>query len=124
MAKMRLRSPIVTLLLVTCAATARAQRGQGPLPFDTVGAHRGIPPDPSATAPNAKWLSGDTVIWTRITGRPSDASTTLRLEAWATDTSFGADQVEARRLPFDSCPFELSLYDAPERIGNPVWQST
>jgi hypothetical protein len=48
----------------------------------------------------------------------------LRLEAWATDTSFGANQVDARRLGFASCPFELSLYDAPERTGNPIWQST
>ena len=123
MSKMGLRSTTVTLLIVTCVSIARAQRVQGPLPFDTVGASRGIPPDPYAMAPNVKWLAGDTVIWTRVTGRPSTSSTTLRFEAWATDTSFGADQVDARRLRFASCPFELSLYDAPERTGNPVWQS-
>ena len=32
--------------------------------------------------------------------------------------------VDARRLAFASCPFELSLYNAAERTGNPVWQST
>jgi len=118
-----MRSTIVSLLIVTCVSIARAQRGQGLLPFDTVGASRGIPPDPFAIAPNVKWLAGDTVVWTRVTGRPGEASTMLRLEAWATDTNFGHDQGDARRLRFASCPFELSLYDAPERTGNPVWQS-
>lgn len=122
---MRVLSLIVTALIAACVSTAWAQRGQEPLPFDTVGARRGDPPDPYTALPNVKWLAADTVVWTRVTGRPSEAATMLRLEALALDTSLGiSEEADARRLRFASCPFELLLYDTPERTGNPVWQST
>ena len=53
------RHPDDHQLRLHCEGTARARASS----FDTVGASRGIPPDPYAMAPNVKWLAGDTVLW-------------------------------------------------------------
>jgi hypothetical protein len=104
------------------------------LPFDTVGAGRGVPPNRFEYSPAGKWLAGDTTVWAHLTVHPSarhaggdtvaDVSRAgPQIEARALSRDTSASTVRDIPLRFADCPFELRLHTDPRRRGAPVWSS-
>ena len=92
-----------------------------PLPFDTVGARRGVPANTFEFLPQVQWLGGDTRLWGRLTYFAQATPAVIELSADGSDTA--ASRFNERLLKFAECPFELALYTTPRRTGVPAWQS-
>jgi len=106
-------------LLVASRDPLRAQAS--PLPFDTTGARRGIPPNSVAIAPYVKLLGGDTLLWARLTFLDWTPPARIELSANATDTT--TERRADRAIDLAKCPFDLTVYVPSVRGAAPVWDS-
>jgi hypothetical protein len=93
--------------------------GTGALPFDTVGAGRGVPPNRYEYAPQGKWIGGDTTVWASLAAFPGSDSIELRVMGRDTST----DRLREIPIQLAACPVELRLYTEGRRAGSPAWRS-
>lgn len=107
------------IILVMAVGIASAQSDMRPLPFDTAGAQRGVPPN-AGPAPNAR-LVGGSVVWAHVVVYQESRPGLIEIRVHASDMS---SQISRRvELPLAECPFELRVYETPHRTGRAVWSS-
>jgi hypothetical protein len=109
----------------TVDAASSGLRDTTALPFDTVGAGRGVPPNQFEYSPAGKWLAGDTTVWAHLTVFPvmrrGDDPAHIEVRAMGRDTS--ASMLRETPLRFAECPFELRLHTDARRERARVWNS-
>lgn len=99
---------------------ASAQRRDLPLPFDTVGALRGMP-RPTAPSNYALPVGDDTLLATALEWFGAEpGGPMLRARAAGRDTAVGS--LNERLLRFARCPFVLRVY-SPRDSTRLVWSS-
>jgi hypothetical protein len=118
-----IRSGLLVAVACVFSATSSAlpQSDSKPLPFDTVGAGRGTPPNRFESSRNVRWLGSDSLVTAYARVNDWQQPGTIELRAFAHDTTAG--RLNQRRLSLGECPFELRLYATPGREGPAVWSS-
>ncbi len=112
---------LAALIVSACTAPPQNESAVAPLPFDTTGAGRGTPLH-VLTAPNARLLGGDTLVFANEGVDESRPGANIMIRVFATDTS--ARRMRMLHIDLAPCPFELRLYDTPRRDAQPVWTSS